>query len=75
MVEVQQARFDERIWSRFGCHLPAVRLRQTGDDAHRRMPVLLRVRGVQSVAAPRARRLLRLLLIRVGEVPADADAG
>ena len=37
------------------------------------MPVLLRVRELQGTAAPKAGRLLRVLLVRISAVPADSD--
>src|SRR5258708_10955026 len=54
--------------------LSAVRLRQAGNDAHRRLPVLLRMHPVRGVAQAQPRRLLRFLLVRLGQVPADAGA-
>jgi len=49
----------------------SLQLHQTRGHARRRLPVLLWMRELQGAAAPKARRLLRVLLIRFGEVPAD----
>ena len=38
------------------------------------MPVLLRVRALQDAAAPHGWRLLRVLFVRLGRVPACANA-
>jgi hypothetical protein len=55
-----------------GAHLPAMWLCQSGDDANRFVPVLLRMHALQNPAQAKAGRLLRLLLVWIGEVPADA---
>lgn len=52
--------------------LPALRLRQAGDHAHGRLPVLLRMQQLRVSAAPQAWRLLCVLLLRLGEVPAGS---
>src|SRR5579872_1300507 len=49
-----------------------MRTRAARDDAHGRLSVLLRVRRLSHLAAPEARSLLRLLLLRHGRVSADA---
>ena len=49
--------------------LSALRLRPAGNHADRRLSVLLRVQSVPRDAAPEAGRLLRVLLVRFGEVP------
>ena len=54
--------------------MPQVWLRETGDHAHGCLPVLLRVHELRRAAASEARRLLRVLLVRLGEVPADPNA-
>ena len=54
--------------------MPEVRLCQAGVHADRRVPVLLRVYELRRAAASEARRLLRVLLVRLGEVPADPSA-
>jgi len=54
--------------------LPTLRLRQAGNHAHGRLPVLLRVSQLQDAAAPQSWGLLRVLLVRFSEVPADPTA-
>jgi hypothetical protein len=49
-----------------------VRPRQAEGHADRRVSVLLRMRELQDHPVPAAERLLRVLLIRDCEVPADA---
>ncbi len=44
------------------------------DDADRRVHLLLRMPGLPHVAAIESRGLLRVLLVRVGEVPADPES-
>jgi hypothetical protein len=51
-----------------------MRLRQSRGDADRRMPVLLRVHELPGAAAAERGRLLRVLLVRLGKVSADASA-
>src|SRR5262249_47706247 len=53
-------------------HVPAVWQAESGTDARRRLPVLLRVPRLPSAAEAEARGLLRVLLVRLGQVPADA---
>lgn len=53
--------------------MPALLVRQTGNHADRRLSVFLRVRELQDRAATASGRLLRLLLLRIGEVPAGAS--
>ena len=55
-------------------HLPALRGGETGDDADRRLPVLLYLQWLWREAATEAGRLLRVLLLRLGAVPADPGA-
>jgi hypothetical protein len=45
---------------------------QAGDHANQRLSVLLSMRELRDNPAPEAGRLLRVLFIRDGEVPADA---
>ena len=54
-----------------GRHVSALWPQEGGDHAHGRLPVVLRVRGLQGGAASEGRRLLRVLLIRHAQVPAD----
>ena len=49
-----------------GFNLPALRRGQPRNHAHRCVPVLLRVRTLQSDVAPEAGRLLRVLFLRFG---------
>src|SRR5437879_13598671 len=60
-----------RRCSRIRVDLPAPRGRQAGNDADRFVLVLLRVFPLQGPAAGVTRRRLRVLLVRVVEVPAD----
>lgn len=53
-------------------HLPALRHRKGGDDADGCVPVLLPVHRLRSEAQAEAGRLLRVLLVWLGAVPADA---
>src|SRR6267143_3417635 len=46
-----------------------MRAPQARDDAHRLLPVLLCMPGLRYAAAPQAGRLLRVLLLRIGQVP------
>jgi hypothetical protein len=52
-------------------HVPALRHREIGDDADRRLPIFLCVHGLRSETAAEAGRLLRVLLLRLGAVSAD----
>lgn len=51
--------------------LPKLRFSKNGNHAYRRLPVFLRVRKLPPIAAPKARRLLRFLLLWFGKMPAD----
>jgi hypothetical protein len=44
------------------------------NDADRRLHLLLRMHGLPHSAATKGRGLLRVLLVRVGEVPADPES-
>ena len=57
-----------------GHHLSALRRRQIGNDADGRLPVLLCMHRLRHEAAPEERRLLRVLLVRLGALPPDAGA-
>jgi hypothetical protein len=48
-----------------------LRRRETGDDADRRLPVFLYLHRLRRDAAAQARRLLCVLFLRLGSVPAD----
>ena len=52
--------------------LSEVRTTQHRDDARRRVPVLPRLSGLRRSPKPEAGRLLRVLLVRIDSVPADA---
>ena len=54
--------------------MPTLWICPAGNHADRRLPVLLRVLQLQGVAAPQPRRLLRVLFLRLGEMPADSGA-
>src|SRR5262249_55868620 len=54
-------------------HLPALRPRGRRDHAARRLPVLLRLPRVRRTLEAAAGRLLRLLLLRLGPLPAEAS--
>src|SRR5258706_3129970 len=58
---------ERRSDARVGADLPTVRSRQAGGHANRCLPVLLRMRTLQGGAAPEARRLLRVLFVRLRE--------
>lgn len=47
---------------------------KTGNHAHRLLPVVLRMQSLPYIAQTEAGRLLRVLFIRVGAVPADSGA-
>jgi hypothetical protein len=55
-------------------YLPELRHHQGGDHAGRRLPVLLRVHQLWRASAAEAGRLLRVLLIRFGDVSAHPGA-
>src|SRR5712691_9478122 len=48
-----------------------MRAPQARDDAHRLLPVLLCMQGLRHAAAPQAGRLLRVLLLLLGQVPLE----
>ena len=52
-------------------HLSGLRSPADGDDADGRLPVLLRLPRLWGAPAAQARRLLRVLFLRLGAVPAD----
>ena len=52
-------------------HLPALRPFRGRDDADRRLPVVLRMQGLRHGAETPAGRLLRVLFLRNGALPAD----
>src|SRR4051794_26544414 len=54
--------------------MSALWLFQTGSHAGRCLPVLLRMRRLQGATAPGTRRLLRILFVRLGSVPAHSRA-
>ena len=54
--------------------MPTLWLRQEGNHAHGCMPILLRVPELQDAATAQAGRLLRVLLLRLSQVPIDASA-
>lgn len=51
--------------------LPGLRLRQGRDHADRRLPVLLRLRWLRHPPQAEGRRLLRVLLLRLGALPSS----
>ena len=51
--------------------LSALLSRRDRDHAERRLPRILRLQGVRGGAQGTARRLLRVLLVRIDPVPAD----
>jgi hypothetical protein len=61
-----------RDHSCLGSDLSGLWLRQSGAYAHQRLPVLLRVRELQSVAETQTRRLLRVLLVWFGKMSAGS---
>ena len=54
--------------------MSGVRAQERRDDAHRRLCVVLRMRALQDCAQTEIRGLLRVLLVRHEQVPADAAA-
>ena len=59
--------------TRFDTDLPGVWAREDRADADRCLSVVLRVRGLPHGAQTQAGRLLRVLFLRDGTVPADPD--
>ena len=59
---------------RIRADVPQVRFRETGGHANGRLPVLLQLLELRHRAAAQRRRLLRLLLVRIGEMPAGSGA-
>lgn len=55
-------------------HLPQLRLRQDGEHAAGRLPLFLRMPALPHPAPAEAGRLLRLLFLRFGRMPAAAIA-
>jgi hypothetical protein len=45
------------------------------DDADGRLPVFLRVHWLRHTHSPEEGRLLRVLFLRIGALPADSDIG
>ena len=64
----------DHAFARLCLDVPSVRARQAGAHAYRYLPVLLRVRTVQEIAATEGRRLLRVLFLRLGQVPPGSKA-
>lgn len=64
---IRKARHDTRIHD----HLPALRDRQVGIDASRRLPIFLRVHRLWHQAQTQKRRLLRFLLLWLRTLSAD----
>jgi hypothetical protein len=60
--------------SSINADLPAVRSDNIGKDAHRLLPSLPYVRSLPHVDAAQGRRLLCVLLLRLGEMSASTDA-
>jgi hypothetical protein len=56
-----------------GTHLSELWVLGSGNDARHRLPVLLRVQGMQGHPAPEARRLLRVLFLRLRKMPSGAS--
>jgi AraC-like DNA-binding protein len=54
-------------------HLPALRTSQGRGNANRRLPVLLRMRGLRSGSSSKGGRLLRILFLWVDPMPANAN--
>jgi copper chaperone CopZ len=65
-------RSDERGRVEFHHHVSGVWAQERRDDALRRLRVALRMRALQDGAEAELRRLLRVLLVRHQQVPADA---
>jgi len=66
------ARLEKRRDPRIRHHLPTLRNGTIGNHADGCLPVFLRVHRLRHAAAPESGRLLRVLLVRLGAVPADA---
>jgi hypothetical protein len=64
---IRKVRHDTRIHD----HLPALRDRQVGIDASRRLPIFLRVHRLWHQAQTQGRRLLRFLLLWLRTLSAD----
>lgn len=64
---------DRRTNSGVDACVPGLRRREGGIDAHRCMCVLLRMHGLSRTAPSQGRRLLRVLLVRLREMPAEAN--
>jgi hypothetical protein len=56
-------------------HLPAMRHGDSRDDAHRCLPVFLRLHRLRHAASSEERRLLRFLFLRFGAMPACPESG
>ena len=54
--------------------MPAVWLRETGSHAYGRVSISLRMYDMQNAAAPETRGLLRILLVWIGQLPADSGS-
>lgn len=52
-------------------HLPALRHGEIGTHADRRVPILLHLHWLRGDAAAEGRRLLRILFVWLGSMPAD----
>lgn len=55
-------------------YLPTLRTRCGRDDADRRLPVLLRVHGMRRAAQAKTGRLLRVLFLWLGSLPAHSGS-
>src|SRR5207253_4007230 len=66
---------DTRDRSGKHAHLPAMRLPQGGSHADGCVPVLLRMHPLQDAAQAERGRLLRILFLRVAQMPADPGTG
>ena len=60
--------------SRINPDLSAMRPFKVGNHANRCLPVLLRMRKLQNLAPSKGRRLLRLLLVWLSQVPTYSRA-
>ena len=68
------ANHSESAHSSIAIDLPQVRVREVRVNAYGCLPVLLLVLQLQDAFAAHARRLLRLLFIRLRPVPDDSSA-